>query len=149
MLPLILVTMTLQTGVMWRHGDMLQRQNDLISEIATNRREHDDEPSAKTLELAAVIREHEAKLTQLNIQLEQLDAERKQQMKLSVRQQPSQPPSEPQSTLPRQSLTGIEINPATILATIVIIMVYSTRQPPPRKRSAPAPTSPGSSHTRG
>ena len=94
-LPLILVTMVLQTGVLWRHGNMLQRQNDSILEIATNLREHDDELSAKTLELAAVIREHEAKLTQLNIQLEQLDAERKQQMKLSVRQQPSQPPSEP------------------------------------------------------
>ena len=35
MLPLILVTMILQTGVLWRHGSMLQRQNDLISEIAT------------------------------------------------------------------------------------------------------------------
>ena len=109
-LPLILVTMVLQTGVLWRHGNMLQRQNDSILEIATNLREHDDELSAKTLELAAVIREHEAKLTQLNIQLEQLDAERKQQMQLSVRQQPSQPPSEPQNTLPRR-LAGIEISP--------------------------------------
>ena len=41
MLPL--VAMILQTGVLWRQSGMLQRQNDLISEIATNRREHDDE----------------------------------------------------------------------------------------------------------
>ena len=37
MLPLILVTMVLQTGVLWQQGSMLQRQNDLISKIATNR----------------------------------------------------------------------------------------------------------------
>ena len=58
--------------------------------------------------------------------LEKLYAEREQQMRLSVRQPPSLPPSETQSTLPRH-LAGFEINPAAVLAAIVIMVCYHTR----------------------
>ena len=49
MLPLMAMTL-LQAGILSRQNNMLQRQNDLISKIETNRHEHDDELSAETLE---------------------------------------------------------------------------------------------------
>ena len=49
-----LVAMILQAGVLLRQGDMLHRQSDLISEIAANRRGHEDGLSAQVLKLTAV-----------------------------------------------------------------------------------------------
>ena len=101
MLPLM--AMILQAGILSRQNDMLQRQNDLISEIHTRLNERDEKLSAPDAALATVHTE--------------------------IKQTSRLPPSEPQNTLPRTP-AGIEIDTATMLAAIAI-MVYCTRHSQP------------------
>ena len=101
MLPLM--AMILQAGILSRQNAMLQRQNDLISEVHTRLNEHDEKLSAPDATLATVHTE--------------------------IKQTSRIPPSEPHNTLPRTP-AGIEIDPATMLAAIAIMVCYTRHSQP-------------------
>ena len=65
-----LVAMILQAGVLLRQGDMLHRQRDLISEIAANRRGHEDGLSAQVLKLTRSKRRQRQKRTHQSLSQE-------------------------------------------------------------------------------